>query len=174
MVAQDLLDFEQVHAGLDEVRGIAVTQAVRGDLSFSPQSSATWRSVFCTPPRSSGVRARWHPPGLAQHVQGVELQAVQVVLDRAAGVGGDQVAEVVGELGPGQVVDLVVEILAHAPDGARVDVDGLGLQALELEVFEVALVALVEVSTGVGHVAVSLGETLHNHSIRIDGVRCAA
>ena len=41
VVAQDLLDFEQVHAGLDEVRGIAVPQAVRGDLFFSPQEMAT-------------------------------------------------------------------------------------------------------------------------------------
>ena len=38
-------------------------------------------------------------PGPAQHVQGVELQAVEVVLDRAPGVNGDEVAEAIGELG---------------------------------------------------------------------------
>lgn len=39
-----------------------------------------------------------------------------------------------------KVVDLVVEVVPHAPDGAGIGVDGLGLQALEFEVFEVAAV----------------------------------
>ena len=38
-------------------RGI-VAQTVRGDLFFSPHASATWRKVFCTPPRSRGLGAR--------------------------------------------------------------------------------------------------------------------
>ncbi len=45
--------------------------------------------------------------------------------------------EVVGQLSAGQVVDRVVKIVPHAPDGAGVGVDGLGLQALEFEVLEV-------------------------------------
>ncbi len=32
MVAEDLLDFQQIDALLDQVRGVAVAQAVRGDL----------------------------------------------------------------------------------------------------------------------------------------------
>ena len=32
VVAENLLDFQQINAVLDQVRGIAVTQAVRGDL----------------------------------------------------------------------------------------------------------------------------------------------
>ena len=44
----------------------------------------------------------------------------------------------------------VVEILAHAPDGSAVGVDGLGLQALELEVLEVGLVALIKIGAGAG------------------------
>ena len=107
-------------------------------------------------------------------MQGVELQTVEVVLDRAPGMRGDEVAEVVGELGAGQIIDLVVEIVAHAADSAGLDVDGLGLQALEHEVFEVGLTVLVECGTGAGHVAVSWADTLHNHPIRIEGVRCAA
>ena len=65
MVAEDLLDFQQIDALLDQVRGVAVAQAVRRDLFFKPQSAATWRKVFCTPPRSSGEvaeRAPHKPP----------------------------------------------------------------------------------------------------------------
>lgn len=32
MVTEDLLDLDQIDAGLDEVSGVAVTQAVRGDV----------------------------------------------------------------------------------------------------------------------------------------------
>jgi hypothetical protein len=59
VVAEDFLHFEQVDARFDQMRGITVTQAVRGNLFFSPQSCATLRSVSCTPPRSSGVVAKW-------------------------------------------------------------------------------------------------------------------
>jgi hypothetical protein len=89
-------------------------------------------------------------------------------------VRGDEVAEIARELGARQIIDLVVEILACAAHSAGLDVDGLGLQALELEVFEVGLIVLVERGTGAGHVAVSWADTLHNHPIRIEGVRCAA
>ena len=34
VVAEDLLDFEEIDALLDQVRGVAVAQAVRGDLFF--------------------------------------------------------------------------------------------------------------------------------------------
>ena len=61
MVAEDLLYFEQIDALLDQVRGIAVAQAVRGDLFFKPQSAATFFSVVCTPPRSRGEVARCAP-----------------------------------------------------------------------------------------------------------------
>ena len=65
VVAENLLDFKQVDAGFDQVSRIAVPQTVRRDLFFSPQSIATWRKVFCTPPRSSGeraLRAAFRPP----------------------------------------------------------------------------------------------------------------
>ena len=39
VVAQDFLHLQQIDAGLDQVRGIAVAQAVRGDLFFSPHCS---------------------------------------------------------------------------------------------------------------------------------------
>ncbi len=39
-----------------------------------------------------------------------------------------------------KIVDLVVEVLAHAPDATGVGVDGFGLQALELEVLQVGAV----------------------------------
>lgn len=58
VVTEDFLHFQQVNTGLDQMRGIAVTQAMRANLFFKPQSWATWRNVICTPPRSSGVVAR--------------------------------------------------------------------------------------------------------------------
>ena len=61
MVAQNLLYLKQVDPGFNQVRGIAVAQTVRRDLFFSPQAMATWCRVFCTPPRSSGVRALCAP-----------------------------------------------------------------------------------------------------------------
>jgi hypothetical protein len=41
VVAQNLLHFQQVNPGLDQVGCIAVAKAVGGDLFFSPQSMAT-------------------------------------------------------------------------------------------------------------------------------------
>jgi len=89
-----------------------------------------------------------HDSGFAQHVLGVELEAIQVKLDRAPGVRFDQVAEIVGELLGRELVNCVVEVVAHAPDGAAVGINGLGLQAFALEVFEMGLVALIKFSLG--------------------------
>ena len=58
--------------------------------------------------------------------------------------------EVAGQLLHGQLADLVTEALADAPDGARVGVDGLGRQALELQVLKMQLVVLVERVCGQG------------------------
>lgn len=49
-MAENLLDFQQVS-------GIAVTQAMRGNLFLKPQSLATFLNVVCTPPLASGVVA---------------------------------------------------------------------------------------------------------------------
>ena len=76
---------------------------------------------------------------------GIELQAVEVEFDRAPRVRPDQVAEVLGELRLREFIDLPVKILAQAPDGAGVGVDGLGLQPLELEVLQMRLVLPLKV-----------------------------
>jgi len=89
-----------------------------------------------------------HLPELAQHVQGVELQAVHVMFDGAPGVGGEQLAEVVGGKLARELVVPVAEILAHASDGACRGINRLGLQALELQVLEVGLVALLKRDAG--------------------------
>ena len=83
-------------------------------------------------------------PRPAQDMRVVELQPVQIELDRAPRVRGQQLGEVVGQLLLGQGLDLVIEALADAPDGTRVGVDGLGLQALELQVLKMQLVVLLE------------------------------
>lgn len=41
VMAEVLLDLEQVDAGFDQVCGVGVPQAVRGDLFFRPQVSIT-------------------------------------------------------------------------------------------------------------------------------------
>ena len=57
MMAEDLLYRDQVNAGFDQMRGVAVAQAVRGNLFFRPHDAMTWCNVVCTPPGSSGVVA---------------------------------------------------------------------------------------------------------------------
>ena len=61
VMAEKFLDLDEIDAGLDQVGGIAVPQAVWGDLFFSPQASTTLCKVRCTPPRSSGVVAAAAP-----------------------------------------------------------------------------------------------------------------
>jgi hypothetical protein len=56
-----------------------------------------------------------------------ELQAVQIELDGAPGVGGQKVGEVVGQLRLGEGVDLIVEVLASPADGAGVRLNDLRL-----------------------------------------------
>jgi hypothetical protein len=46
VMAEILLDFEEVDAGLDQVRGIAVAKAVRRNVFFSPHDSTTARRAF--------------------------------------------------------------------------------------------------------------------------------
>jgi hypothetical protein len=41
VVSEDFLNFQQVDTGFDQVSGITVSQAVRGNLFFKPQSLAT-------------------------------------------------------------------------------------------------------------------------------------
>jgi hypothetical protein len=75
----------------------------------------------------------------------VKLQPVQIKFDRTPRVRRHQFGEIVRQLRLGQTVDLMIEARADAAYGARVRFDGLGLQALELEVLEVGLVLMVEV-----------------------------
>ena len=58
VVTENSLYFEQVNARFDQMGGITVAKAVRGDLFFIPQWETTVLRVFCTPPRSSGLVAR--------------------------------------------------------------------------------------------------------------------
>lgn len=87
-------------------------------------------------------------PGFLQDVLGVELQAVEVEFDCGSGMCAQQLGEVVRPLRLGQVVDLVIEVRPDAANGARIRFDGLGLQALELEVLEVGLILPVKVGSG--------------------------
>ena len=57
MMAEELLYLDQIDAGLDQMSGIGMPQAVGRDLFFSPQVWTTLCSVVCTPPGSIGVVA---------------------------------------------------------------------------------------------------------------------
>ncbi|OLP08550.1 hypothetical protein BLL52_0157 [Rhodoferax antarcticus ANT.BR] len=81
-------------------------------------------------------------------MNGEELQATQVEFDGAPGVRLDQVAEVVDELGLRQGVDVVGKVGTEVANGARVGVNGFGLQSFEFEVFEMRLVLPIKVRTG--------------------------
>jgi hypothetical protein len=71
---------------------------------------------------------------------GIKLEGIQIKLDGTPGMRGDQIAEVVGQLCAGQAVNLVVKVVAHAPDATGIGIDGFSLKALEFEVLQVAAV----------------------------------
>jgi hypothetical protein len=83
-------------------------------------------------------------PGLLQDVLVVELEPVQIELDRTPGVRLAQVGEVIHQVGLGQIVDLMIEVISDPADGARIRLDRLRLQTPELQVLLVQLVVLVE------------------------------
>jgi len=87
-----------------------------------------------------------HHPRFLQNVSGVELQAVEIEFDGAPRMCADQVAEILGELRLGEIVDLMAKISTQPPDGAGVGLNGLRLQPLEFEVLEMGLVLPVEVA----------------------------
>src|SRR4030042_771533 len=60
-VLRQQIGLDEADAGRDQVGGIAVAQAVRGDLFFKPQLPMTWCKASCTPPGSSGVVALTAP-----------------------------------------------------------------------------------------------------------------
>lgn len=63
------------------------------------------------------------------------------------------------------------EIRTHAPNGATIGINGLGLQALEFEVFKVRNIVLIKLSTSVeGRHVVVPSRIVQNHPNRIDGV----
>ena len=55
VVPEDLLYLDQIDAGLDQVRGVAVSKAVGGDLFFRPQWPMTRASARCTPSAFNAV-----------------------------------------------------------------------------------------------------------------------
>ncbi len=85
-------------------------------------------------------------PGLAEHVSVVELEPVEIELDRAPGVGREQIGKMVGQLLFGQVIDVVREIVTDTANGATIGFDGFGLEPLELEVLQVLFVIALEFS----------------------------
>jgi hypothetical protein len=87
-------------------------------------------------------------PRLAQHLGVEELQAVQIELDGTPGMGSQKSGARVGQLRLGERIDSVVEVVAGPADGAGVGVDDFRLQALELEMLEVGLIQVVELSRG--------------------------
>ena len=55
LMAEEFLHLDQIDTGLDQVRGITVAQAVRGNLFFKPQWPMTRASARCTPSAFNAV-----------------------------------------------------------------------------------------------------------------------
>ena len=66
-----------------------------------------------------------------QHMGIIELEAVQIELDRTPGMRRLQIGEIIGQLGFGQLINVLIEILANAANGAGVGLYRLGLQSFE-------------------------------------------
>ena len=64
-----------------------------------------------------------------------ELQAVEIELHGTPRMRFQEIGEILGELGFGEILDTVVEVGADAPDGAGIGLDGLGLELLSNLVF---------------------------------------
>jgi hypothetical protein len=89
-----------------------------------------------------------HWPGLIQNVGIEEFKTVQIKLNATPGVRFQQVAEIIGQLGFGQIVNLIVEISADAPHGTGIGVYRFGLESFEFKVFKMRLIVSLEIGFG--------------------------
>ena len=85
-------------------------------------------------------------PRLLQDVLGVKPQAVPVEFDRVPQAQGNKVAEVVGELCFGQLVDRMVKVVADPPDRSQIGFDGRRSQILKQTLLHMRLAAPLKVS----------------------------
>jgi hypothetical protein len=83
-----------------------------------------------------------------QHMGVEKLQAIPVELDRAPGMALRQVGEIVGQLLLGQILDLIREIVADAPDRPRISLNGLGLKSLQPQVLQMRCLLTLEMAVG--------------------------
>ena len=83
----------------------------------------------------------------------------------------DQVAEVLGQLGFGERVDLIGEVSAQTPDGAGVGVNGIGLEPLEFEVLKMQMELLIEVHKNAVLMLAYPHDVVQNHALMSEGVR---
>lgn len=75
-----------------------------------------------------------------------ELEPVQIELDRTPGGRLAQVGEVIPPVDLAQIVDRMSEVISSPADGARIRLDRLRRQALELQVLQVPLVVLLKIA----------------------------
>jgi hypothetical protein len=59
-----------------------------------------------------------------------------------------QIAEIIGQLNFGQIVNLIVELSADAPHGTGIGLYGLRLESFEFKVFKMRLILLLEICFG--------------------------
>ena len=74
----------------------------------------------------------------------VKLEPIQIELYRAPGVRRQKIRKVIAQLPFGQIVNLIIEVFAYSTNGARIGINGLGLQSFEFQVLQMRLVALIE------------------------------
>jgi hypothetical protein len=85
-------------------------------------------------------------PGVTEHMGVVELEPVEIELDRAPRVGREQIRKIIGQLLFGQVINVVLKIITDASDGTGISLNGFRLKAFELEMLQVLFVIALEFS----------------------------
>jgi hypothetical protein len=78
----------------------------------------------------------------------VKLDTIQIEFDATPGMRFQQIAEIIGQLEFGQIINLIIEIRADASNGSGIGLDRLGLEAFEFKVFKMCLIILLEICIG--------------------------
>ena len=63
-------------------------------------------------------------------------------------MGFQQIAEIIGQLGFGQIINLIIEIRANALNSSGIGLDRLGLKSSEFKVLKIRLIILLEICFG--------------------------
>ncbi|WP_431065865.1 hypothetical protein [Methylotuvimicrobium sp.] len=84
-------------------------------------------------------------PWFAQYLLILELEPVEIEFHGAPGVDCQQIGKILEQLSFEEVINLLIEIRADAPNSTGISLDRrLRLKPLEFQVFEMSLIVLLE------------------------------